>query len=263
VPDQYDYGVLGVGEIGSAIVTGLCAEVSDPPGILLSPRGAATAARLAERYPSVRVAPDNQLLADRCVVVLVSVRPQDAAAVLSGLRFRPGQAVVSMVAGLAHEELAPLVSPALDIARAIPLPPVARRTGVTPVYPGTAAARALFGRLGGSVTVADVVAFEAMSVASGTIAAHLRYLAVISTWLSGLGVAPEDATRYVSGMFAGVAGELGAETGFDALARAHSTPGGINERFSRLLTQGGVFETVRESLQAIYQGMPGAGGATG
>jgi hypothetical protein len=32
--DRYDYGILGVGEIGAAIVTGLCQGADDPPRIL-------------------------------------------------------------------------------------------------------------------------------------------------------------------------------------------------------------------------------------
>ena len=38
--DRYDYGILGVGEIGAAIVTGLCQGADDAPRILLSPRNA-------------------------------------------------------------------------------------------------------------------------------------------------------------------------------------------------------------------------------
>jgi pyrroline-5-carboxylate reductase len=34
------YGVLGVGAIGAAIVTGLCENVADAPRMLLSPRNA-------------------------------------------------------------------------------------------------------------------------------------------------------------------------------------------------------------------------------
>jgi pyrroline-5-carboxylate reductase len=70
--DRYDYGILGVGEIGAAIVTGLCADVDDAPRILLSPRNARRSADLAARYPSVSVAPDNQSVASRSAVVVLS-----------------------------------------------------------------------------------------------------------------------------------------------------------------------------------------------
>ena len=41
------YGVLGVGAIGAAIVTGLCEDVDEAPEVLLSPRNAEVAAGLA------------------------------------------------------------------------------------------------------------------------------------------------------------------------------------------------------------------------
>jgi pyrroline-5-carboxylate reductase len=259
--DGYDYGILGVGEIGAAIVTGLCEETSDPPLVLLSPRNAERAAALAVRYPSVSVAPGNQSLADRCATVVLAVRPRDAAAVVGALRFRPDQAVISVMAGVSHAELAPLVSPARDIARAVPLPPVARRAGITPAHPGTAAARALFGRLGGVIDVADIRAFEAMSAATGTVAAHLRYLAVISDWLSDQGVPPAEAARYVRSVFSGLAADLDDDSaGLGELARAHATPGGLNERFRAGLETAGVFSTVRQSLQDSYQRLTAAAG---
>ena len=254
--DSYDYGILGVGELGAAIVTGLCQDTDAAPGILLSPRSPARAAALAARYPTVAVAPDNQVLADRCAVVVLSVRPADRDAVLRPLRFRAGQAVISVLAGVPHAELARLVAPASDIARAVPLPQVARRALVTPVYPQTAAAQALFSRLGGVLPVAEAGEFEAMSAATATIAAHVRYLAEISRWLSGQGVAPEQASRFVRSVFAAVGQDLAArDEDFDQLTRAVATPGGLNERFSALLAGDGVFDAVRHSLETIYQGL--------
>ena len=136
MPDEYDYGILGVGEIGTAIVTGLCEGVDDAPRILLSPRNAGRAAALAARYPSVAAASDNQAVIDSCAAVVLSVRPADGRALLPGLAFRPSQAIISAMAGVPDDELAALVAPARDIARAIPLPPVSRRAGITPVHPG-------------------------------------------------------------------------------------------------------------------------------
>lgn len=251
--DRYDYGILGVGEIGAAIVTGLCQGADDAPRILLSPRNAERAAALAARFPSVAVAPDNQSLVTRSTTLVLAIRPQDSRAVLGGLAFRPDQAIVSLMAGIPAAELTLLVAPARDIARAIPLPPVARRAGVTPVYPGTAAARVLFDRLGGAAAVDQAGAFEAMAAATGTVAAHLRYVAAISAWLGGQGVAPPQAERYVRAIFANMAQELGGGHGdLDELARAHATPGGINERFRAMLEDAGVFATVSRSLQVIY-----------
>jgi pyrroline-5-carboxylate reductase len=38
---------------------------------------------------------------------------------------------------------------------------------------------------------------------------------------------------------------------FAALARAHTTPGGLNEQFSRGLDEAGVYDAVRAGLDAV------------
>ena len=68
------YGVLGVGALASAIVTGLCDGVADPPVIVLSPRNAEAAAGLAARFDSVSVAADNQAVLDAAELVFVALR---------------------------------------------------------------------------------------------------------------------------------------------------------------------------------------------
>ena len=258
--DSYDYGVLGVGEIAGAIVTGLCEGVDSAPRILLSPRNHDRASALAARYPSVSVAPDNQSVADRCPVVVLSIRPLNAGGILTQVNFHPGQTIVSVVAGISVARLAAMVAPATDVARAIPLLAVAQRSGVTPVHPANKAAQTLFGMLGGAGTVEDENAFEAMSAASGTIAAYFHYLAAVSSWLSQHGVAPELASRYVAQIFAGAAESLDSGSpDLEAIARAHATPGGINERFAAKLTEAGAFGLIGRSLETILEQLQAAG----
>jgi pyrroline-5-carboxylate reductase len=49
-----------------------------------------------------------------------------------------------------------------------------------------------------------------------------------------------------------LAGELGApDPDFEALAKAHATPGGLNEQFARDLGEAGVYDAVRHGLDAI------------
>jgi pyrroline-5-carboxylate reductase len=245
------YGVLGVGAIGAAIVTGLCEGVDDPPHVLLSPRNAELAAALAARFPTVEVAPGNQAVVDGAEVVLVCVRPQIADAVLTELRFPAGRVVVSAMAGVSIEELAQLVAPATDLARVIPLPSVARREGITPVHPPNAAATALFDRLGESVEIADATAFEAFSASTATIAAHFAYLSAITAWLASQGIPEPAATRYVASMFAGLAEPTRSGEDFERLAREHATAGGLNEQFRNELENAGLFDGVSHGLHRI------------
>jgi pyrroline-5-carboxylate reductase len=245
------YGVLGVGAIGAAIVTGLCENVADAPRMLLSPRNAEIAAGLAQRFPTVDVAPDNQAVVDGARVVIVCVRPQVAQPVLAELRFPADGVVISAMAGVSVTALKRLVAPATDVARVIPLPAVARRDGLTPVHPPNAAASALFDRLGETVELADVKAFEALSASTATIAAHFAYLNAIAAWLESQEIPAAAATRYVAAMFAGLAEATRSGDRFEQLAREHATSGGINEQFLNGLEQGGVFEDVSLGLQRV------------
>src|ERR1700704_5377218 len=99
------YGIIGVGAIAAAIVTGLCEREQDAPAIVLSPRNPDRAAGLASRFATVRVAQSNQDVIDGSSVVLVCVRPQDARCVLPGLKFSEHHAIVSMMAGMSIEAL--------------------------------------------------------------------------------------------------------------------------------------------------------------
>src|ERR687895_371476 len=96
-----DVGIVGVGAIAEAIVTGLCERESTPTAIHLSPRSVGRASRLATRYPSVHVADSNQTV----------------------------------------------------LERAIPLPAVARRSGLTAIHPPHELARVIFDPLGGVAAV--------------------------------------------------------------------------------------------------------------
>jgi pyrroline-5-carboxylate reductase len=245
------YGVLGVGAIGAAIVTGLCENVEDAPEVLLSPRNAGIAAGLAERFATVHVAAGNQAVVDGAPVVIVCVRPQVAQTVLAELRFPADRVVISTMAGVPVETLQRLVAPATDVARVIPLPSVARRESITPVHPPSAAATALFDRLGETVELGDVRAFEAFSASTATIAAHFAYLNTIAAWLESQEIPAAAATRYVASMFAGLAEATRSGERFEQLAREHATSGGINEQFLNELEQRGTFEHVSLGLQRV------------
>jgi pyrroline-5-carboxylate reductase len=67
------YGIILVGAIGAAIVTGLCEGVQDAPSVVLC------------------------------------IRPQEAKSALAGLKFSSQQAVVSMMAGISITTLQQLV----------------------------------------------------------------------------------------------------------------------------------------------------------
>ncbi|WP_028063698.1 pyrroline-5-carboxylate reductase [Solirubrobacter soli] len=244
------YGLVGVGAIAEAIVVGL-SESDDPPALTLSPRSADISAALAERYANVGIAADNQAVLDAAPVVLLCVRPQIARAVVSDLRFRDDHVVISVMAGISIDELERLIAPATDVCRCIPLPAVARHSGVTPIHPPQPIARALFDRLGSAVEVPDIEAYDGFAVASATMAAHFEFLRTVSGWLTRQGVAADDASRYLAAVFAALGDAVETSHDFAHLAREHATVGGINEHFQRTLTEAGVYDEVSTALDAV------------
>src|SRR5215218_4283206 len=237
-------GSVGVGAIAEAIVIGLCEGEDALGSIHLSPRNAVRARRLAARYPAVHVADSNQTVVKRAEVVLLCVRPQDAPAAFADLDFRPQQAVISVIAGVPVDALRRMVGPAEVLVRAIPLPAVARRAGLTAIHPPHAVARAIFDPLGGVIAVEDERAFDALSASTATIAAHLAYLDTISRWLAGRGVPQAQATRYVAAVFGSLSGTLlgGQSDDLMTVVDEYATAGGTNEQFLTALRRAGTFD---------------------
>jgi pyrroline-5-carboxylate reductase len=245
------YGFIGTGSITRAIVTGLSDRVTEPPEVILSPRNAATAAALASRFDNVTVGASNAEVVERADVAVLAVRPQDASVALSGLPFRPEQPVVSVMAGIDLEQLTRLVAPATRIARAIPLPEVARRGSLIPIFPFERSAMDLFERVGSVVVPPTELAFDAHSAVTAVVAGHFDYLGAIGDWFARQGVPPADARRYVAAIFRQVSRELDGEVPFSELADAHATAGGLNEQVRRDLAAAGVLRSVQQALTDV------------
>ncbi|MDR3083318.1 MAG: NAD(P)-binding domain-containing protein [Streptomyces sp.] len=225
-------GIIGVGEIGRALVDGLCHGVEEPPEVWLSPRSARTAAELSRRYPdSVRVCAGNQGVVDRSELLIIAVRPEDRFEALDGLRVGDDRVVVSVMTGVAIGELRRMLGTGAPVVRAIPLPSARERRSVTVTCPAHPAVDELFGGLGGTLHVADEATLNVFQALTGTLTTHYRYLATLTGWAARQGIPAEDAERYVRGLFQGVGRALGDDTrSLQQLARDHETPRGLNER---------------------------------
>lgn len=224
-------GIIGVGEIGRAIVTGLCDGAGESPEVLLSPRGARTAAELSSHYEDVRVCADNQEVVDRSEVVIIAVRRQDRYEALAGLRVADEKIVVNVMAGVSNDDLRQTLATDAPLVRAIPLPAIRERASITVTYPSHPVVDSLFEGLGGSYPVEDEAAFNVLSALTGTLTTYYSYLATLVSWAAGHGIPSDDADHYVRSLFQGVGRTLSDETrALHQLAADHETPSGSNER---------------------------------
>jgi pyrroline-5-carboxylate reductase len=177
-------GFIGVGAIAEALITGMCAEGEQRAHFLLSPRNAEIANGLAARYTFVTIAPDNQAVIDGSDIVFLAVRPQVAEGVLSQLKFRPEQRIVSLIATFNVERLRPLVAPATIIVRATPLPPVAQRRGALTMYPAVPEITLLLSGLGQLIPLESEADMDAFAVVTALLGTYFGLLDEVSNWLS-------------------------------------------------------------------------------
>ena len=253
-------GFVGTGAITSAIVTGLNGTGLGGDTILVSPRNAETAAALAARFPAVTVAASNQAVLDGSDVVMLAVRPQVAAEVVSELTFRADHHVISLMAIIPLNKVAELIAPATKVMRAIPLPMVADRCGPTVIYPPDPVAVEIFNRLGTAIEAASTNHFIAYSTATATMAPYFTFAEEIAAWLTGHGVPAADARRYVGTVFQGL-GNIAAATqehSLAALAGEFATRGGTNEQVVAHMKARGAFDALSEGLDAVLQRMEAA-----
>src|SRR5262249_29988829 len=92
--DTAALGIIGAGRLAGFVAARLRRAGDDRP-ILLSPRGAVTAASLAARF-GCRVMAENQAVVDGAQLVILATPPAEVLPCLSALRWRSGQALISV-----------------------------------------------------------------------------------------------------------------------------------------------------------------------
>ena len=185
-------GILGVGHLTYHMVPGLVAGDTDLV-VRLSPRNAGLAADLSRRF-DLEIAADNAQLIENSDVVLIGVRQFHALDVVRGLPWRAGQTVISCCAGLALEELAPLVGET-DLVRAMPT--VGAEFGESPtcIYPDNAPARKVLASCGTVIPLASEHHFNAATVTVCYSSMLFGLLARMQEWNEARGPRCGDGAR--------------------------------------------------------------------
>lgn len=249
------YGFVGVGTMSSAIVRGLCTLPAPPAAVVLSPRGAEKASALAREFPSVcSIAVSNQDVLDRCDVVFVGVLPKQTEEVLRALKFEQRHTVVSLVSTatleLLHDVCAPV--PSAQIARAIPLPPVAKHHGATVMTPPLPSIVNLFDSLGTVVPVDTEEQMKKMMPVTALMGQFYAQQQATLRWLQTQGVDADAAAKWTGAVFHCVSYDSATPDvhTFDHLVD-EQTPGGLNEQVIREMREAGAFTALADSLDGV------------
>lgn len=254
-------GIVGTGHIAAALVTGLCTSERPPAKVLVSPRNAATAARLAQRFPVVSIAKDNQAVVDGSDWVLLSVRPQVAREIVGALRFRPGQPVLSAIAPIADDWIEDAVKPARLLARLLPLPPVEQRLGPIAFFPADRNVEALLKPVGTTVPIASKHELLVIWTLTALIASYYGFISQAVDWAAQNGADPQAARTYATSMLHALSTIAAAPDAAppSVLALHAQTKGGLNEQVVRELGAKGWFDAVASALDGIQKRLEGRG----
>lgn len=251
-------GIVGAGFIAEAMVDGFLSKGPQGLAIVLSPRGAEVAARLAGRHPdSVSIARGNQDVLDATDIVILAVRPQVMEEVVAALRFQAHHHVVSLVAGYSRAAVAKLAAPAGQVTLAMPLPAMARGLGPTVVLPPNQEVSALFSRGGLTIEIEDEQVYAALGTTTAIMAPYFAMAKTVADWLARRGVAEEAARLYVAQLLAGLAATTSEnpEKDFGRLERDHATPGSFNDQLRTHLREAGAFEALSSGLDGLLERM--------
>ncbi len=252
-PKSMKLGFVGAGTITEAVVAGLCKTHFGSAGIVLSPRNAEVAARLASAHPNVSIGSNNQDVLDRANLVFVAVRPQIVEEVVGGLRFRPDHHVVSFVAALPLDRLRELIGHPVRLIQALPLPFVADLQGATAIHPTDAVADAIFSALGTAVQVESKLHFDILTAISASMGTYFGVLDAASAWAESKGLPRAAGDAYLRQLFLGLAhvGAARPTTSFTDLISEHSTKGGLNEQVLASFNELGGTDALRSAFDTV------------
>jgi pyrroline-5-carboxylate reductase len=175
-------GFIGVGELALYTINGV-RRGGYQGSIMLSPRNRQKAADLAQRH-ACEVLGDNQAVVSKSDFVVISTRPAQCLETLSSLEFRPGQVLISVVAGIEIEQLRSALNLDIEIIRAMPVSSAEAASSPTLVYPLNDFVCEFFDYCGQSIAVDNEQTFDQGSV-----------LACVYSWYFVLFESLIEATR--------------------------------------------------------------------
>jgi pyrroline-5-carboxylate reductase len=252
---------IGGGAMARALIAGLLRRGVAPRQISVGEPSAQARTALQRESGIDATSADNAAAAAGADLLVLAVKPQDAASALAGLRptlLERAPVVLSIAAGLRLADLARACPPGTAIVRAMPNRPALLGAGVTGLFAApsvTAAQRALAELVGAAagraVWLRSESELDIVTALSGSGPAYFFLLAEhMAQAAQSLGLEPATAALLAADTLHG-AGLLAHQDSSLADQRAAVTSrGGTTEAALRVFEQGGFDSLVARALQA-------------
>ena len=253
--------ILGGGNMGRALIGGLLRRGMRPEHLFVGESAPAARDSLAADF-GIQATPDNQAAIEQAATVVLAVKPQIAAAVLSPLqpvlqRNRP--LVISIAAGIRIAGLESWCGPGVPVVRAMPNRPALVGAGATGLFAPASvaagqreAAERVMQAVGEVVWVGSEDDLDVVTALSGSGPAYFFLLGeLLMQGAIDLGLEPSAARRLAIATLHG-AGQL-AHGGDGDLARMRAevtSKGGTTEAAVKYLESADLRGTLARALEA-------------
>ncbi len=259
--DMYAIGFLGGGNMAEALIKGITsAGLYQGSQIIASDIKGERLEHLQSQY-SIDTTDDNSKLAKDVEILVLSVKPQNIAEAMNGIKdaLNPDVLIISIAAGIKTQKIADILGDR-PIVRVMPNTPALIGEGAAALYanekakPMVAKAEKIFSSVGLAVVVEDEALMDSVTAVSGSGPAYF-FLLIEEMINSGeeLGLKRETAKELVLQTAKGAT--LLAESADKQnqtpaeLRKKVTSPGGTTEAALKIFNQKGFAETVRAALK--------------
>ena len=247
-------GFIGVGNIVSDVIAGICKSKISYKKIIISPRNKKKAQQLKRQFKKVVIAKSNQSVIDNSNWVFLGVLPKVGDQILPKLKFKKNQIVVSFMSTTNYLRLKKVIKTKLIIIRAIPMPPIRLGKGPVAIFPPNKKVKSFFDKIGETIEIKNEKLSKNFWAISGTMASFYELLNFLSNWLIRKKTNKLDAQKYVTSLYSALA-ELALLNSSKPLKNLvnEQTPGGLNWQGVNELKKLGYYRLLEKSLKKIYK----------
>ena len=181
-------GFIGTGIITAAVGSGIWTSKISFQKIFISPRNRNIAQKLKKRFRKVNITKTNQEVVDKSNWVFLAVTPKVGKKILSKLKYRSNQKIISFISTINLDQLKKIVKKKAKIIRAIPLPFISLRKGPVPIFTPDKQVKSFFNKIGTTVEIKSEKSSKNFWATSGMMAPFYEMLKILSDWLVKKGI---------------------------------------------------------------------------
>ena len=248
-------GFIGVGNIASSVIKGLCNSTIQNVHINISPRNKERSIALSKQFNQVTRMTSNQQVLEHSQIIFVALPPNKATQILEKLEFNEGHTLVSFVPFVSYDQLLKLGAPAGNVSRAVPFPTVEKNECPILVYRPAKKVLNILEYLGTPIHIQREEQLQTLWTLTGLIAPFYDLTQKLSDWAQSYGVESSVADKYVLELFSALTCYTRKNDSFDfsELRNEATTPNGMNFQALNIISERKANEAYLSAVETILQ----------